>query len=293
MGFVSHEETQPLFSFHNEYSNWNWLFFPFEKNFEPNVVLVTSKKHKCLGPAFCLAYLLFVYYGPKYMKNRKPYDLKKALQYWNLFMAIISTWGMLRVLPHLLLYVSTVGFKASFCIPPRSGFGHGALGFWSTVFIYSKFIELVDTIFLVLRKRPLTFLHWYHHLTVLGFSWHAFLVEQPVGIYFCAMNYIVHSIMYSYYYCASVGKDASWFAVYVTTAQIAQMFIGAGITLAALFFVSQPSSGIPSSNPWLQQNKCIASKTNLYAALGVYISYLYLFCLFFWNRYFTVKKLVD
>lgn len=34
--------------------------------------------------------------------------------------------------------------------------------------------ELVDTLFIVLRKKPLIFLHWYHHITVLLFCWHAF-----------------------------------------------------------------------------------------------------------------------
>jgi elongation of very long chain fatty acids protein 6 len=204
MSVTSTHPYEPIFSFHSIYPNLNWFFFSFEKNFKPDNVLIASKQHKALGPIFCVIYLFFVWFGPKYMKNKKPYNLRKPLQYWNLFMTIISTWGMLRVIPHIVLYISHVGFKNSFCFPPAIGFGHGALGFWSAVFIYSKvleslnsqsilfelqFIELIDTVFLILRKRPLTFLHWYHHLTVLGFSWHAFIVEQPVGIYFCAMNY--------------------------------------------------------------------------------------------------------
>jgi elongation of very long chain fatty acids protein 6 len=36
----------------------------------------------------------------------------------------------------------------------------------------------VDTLFIVLRKKPLIFLHWYHHITVLLFCWHAFATQS-------------------------------------------------------------------------------------------------------------------
>lgn len=44
--------------------------------------------------------------------------------------------------------------------------------FWTTMFSFSKAIELVDTAFVVLRKRPLIFLHYYHHATVLVYVWY-------------------------------------------------------------------------------------------------------------------------
>lgn len=34
-------------------------------------------------------------------------------------------------------------------------------GFWTWLFVLSKLPELGDTIFIVLRKQPLIFLHWY------------------------------------------------------------------------------------------------------------------------------------
>jgi hypothetical protein len=45
-------------------------------------------------------------------------------------------------------------------------------GFWSLMFGYSKVIELGDTLFIVLRKRPLVFLHYYHHAAVLIYTSH-------------------------------------------------------------------------------------------------------------------------
>lgn len=274
----------PILAIEHEYPAVSWLFFPFEKRFEPFGTLRASKHHAWLGPVFCALYLLFVYLGPKFMQNRKPYDLRRPLQIWNFFIGFISAWGMVRVVPHLILYVARVGFRATLCIPPAVGYGFGAPGLWSAIFIYSKFVELIDTAFIILRKRQLTFLHWYHHATVLAFSWHAFIVEQPAGIYFCAMNYTVHAVMYFYYYLTSLGSKPPQWGVYVTATQIAQMLIGTSITILSLINISQISRKQIAPIPW-SQGECPVSRLNLYEALAVYATYLYLFSSFFWKRY--------
>lgn len=43
--------------------------------------------------------------------------------------------------------------------------------FWATMFVLSKVPELGDTVFIILRKQPLIFLHYYHHATVLVYAW--------------------------------------------------------------------------------------------------------------------------
>jgi hypothetical protein len=70
---------------------------------------------------------------------------------------------------------------------------------WQTMFMLSKFPELVDTVLLMLKGKELMFLHWYHHITVLAFCWYAYSVRSSAGIYFAVVNYFIHSLMYFYY----------------------------------------------------------------------------------------------
>ena len=54
--------------------------------------------------------------------------------------------------------------------------------------------ELLDTFFIVIHKKKLIFLHWYHHVSVLLYCWHSYVYKAPLGILFCVMNYGVHSM---------------------------------------------------------------------------------------------------
>lgn len=77
---------------------------------------------------------------------------------------------------------------------------HRPLAVWGWIFAMSKLIEFGDTAFIVLRKSPLPFLHWYHHITVFIYTWYALTPEpSALSTWFGSMNYIVHTAMYTYY----------------------------------------------------------------------------------------------
>ena len=126
----------------------------------------------------------------------KPFGLKGPLAVWNLLLALFSFVGFLRTAPHLINFLSRNGFYASVCIPAETNYGNGAVGLWTMLFIWSKVPELFDTAFVILRRKPLLFLHWYHHATVLMYCWHSYATGSSAGLYFIAMNYGVHALMY-------------------------------------------------------------------------------------------------
>lgn len=127
-------------NYSDKFSILEVFLFPFEKTFDAVSAIKFSKDHFWLGPLACIFYLLFVYAGPRYMKRRPAYDLRTPLRWWNLFCAVLSFWGMLRVVPHLWIYIRHVGMGTSLCAPPVVCFRRSAAGFWGTVFLYSKVI---------------------------------------------------------------------------------------------------------------------------------------------------------
>jgi len=220
----------------------------------------------------CAAYLVVCFGGRWIMRDRKPFDLRTPLALWNLFLATFSFMGSVRTVPFLLNTIYRRGVYNSVCAEPRPHYGHGPVGLWVTLFIFSKVPELVDTLFIVLRKKPLIFLHWYHHITVLLFCWHAFATQSSSGLYFVAMNYSVHAIMYFYYFLTAVGYRPFW-AQFVTVAQLSQMVVGVGVCGLNVYY--------------MQQNMpCNVDPENLKWGIIMYSSYFALFLKFFIERYF-------
>ena len=83
--------------------------------------------------------------------------------------------------------------------------------------------ELFDTFFIVIHKKPLIFLHWYHHITVLLYCWHSYVTKSPPGIFFVVMNYSVHASMYFYYFLMATKMRPKWLnPMIITTFQISQ-----------------------------------------------------------------------
>ncbi|KAI5685209.1 GNS1 [Leishmania braziliensis] len=113
----------------------------------------------------------------------------------------------------------------------------GPSAFYTALFMYLKTPELLDTVFLVLQRKPVSFLHWYHHIVTAMYCWHASYVLIPSGVFFSTMNYSVHSIMYFYYFLVMMGLRSSIrpFAPVITLLQVLQMFIGMYITVYTYF----------------------------------------------------------
>ena len=129
-----------------------------------------------------------------------------------------------------------------------------------------------DTVFIVLRKQRLIFLHWYHHITVLVYSWYSYKDQVAGGGWFMTMNYVVHSLMYTYYAArAARMRVPRPCAMVITATQIMQMVMG----LAVLGLVYH----------WKHEVRCPSYLDNIVWGSLMYLSYLVLFAVFFYKSY--------
>lgn len=258
--------------------NYSYLFY-YERKFF-NYAYRDSKREwmsrnwsKSLYYAF--AYIVVIFALKRIMKNRERFDLRGALVGWNLALAVFSALGAIRVWPEFIHAVSNYGVEYSVC---NNSFTHGVSGCWAWMFILSKVPELIDTIFIVLRKQPLIFLHWYHHATVLVYCWFSCRDFSASGRWFVVMNYTVHAFMYGYYaFRAMRFKIPKFVNITITFGQMSQMVFGIYVNVTA-YLVKK------------RGEKCQVSDENITWSFIMYASYFVLFFHFFYKAYIAPKS---
>ena len=168
-------------------------------------------------PMMCCIYGASIYTGRKYFENREAWSWRNSLALWNLGLSTFSTIGFCRMLPQLMHNLYHYGLWGQLCLDPESMIGSSTTGLWCMLFVLSKIPEFGDTFFIVIHKKKLMFLHWYHHISVLLCCWHSFVSKAPTGLFFGTMNYGVHSIMYFYYFLMAIRAKPKWFNPQVRT----------------------------------------------------------------------------
>jgi len=229
---------------------------------------------------FCAAaiYLTVVILGPKFMQNRQAFGLRNMLIVYNGFSVTLSLWMMYEFFVCSFLNPGFNLFCEDMDEDDRSPTTMRLINVHWWYFL-SKVIEFMDTFFFVLRKKnnQISFLHVYHHTSMLLLQW-SLVKYIPGGVsYFGPMlNCFIHTLMYAYYGLAAIGPHMQkylWWKKYLTRMQMAQF---------VCIFLYCANAVMHSAQPMV--------KTMLWIHWIYMISLFYLFNLFYQTSYIRKTK---
>ncbi|RDD42867.1 Elongation of very long chain fatty acids protein 4 [Trichoplax sp. H2] len=233
--------------------NWYYSYCEYLQQSDPRVK--NWPLMESLTPTLIISclYLLVVYVGPKIMRSREALNLNRIMIIYNFCIVLLSFHMFRKVLMCAILanYSWTKCQSVVFSKDPNE-FKMAEI-LW--LYYFSKIIELLDTIFFILRKKEsqITFLHVYHHASMMILWW--LNVKWGAGgqAFFGPLcNSLIHVFMYLYYGLSALGpkyRKYTWWKKYMTTMQLTQFVIVIIHTILGLVYVGDCS--YPTWMKWL------------------------------------------
>lgn len=190
-------------------------------------------------PAVTLAliYLFIVIFGPRYMKHREAFHVLSSILFvYNIALVILSAY----MVEEIVVGIYRSGYNL-FCQRLTVSTDKNEMQVTNALWYYyfSKAIEFMDTVFMIIRKRnnQITFLHVFHHSTML-IIWWIVMTWIPGGQAWFGpvLNSAVHVFMYGYYGLSVIPslRDKLWWKRYITLFQLFQFVLIFTHTLSGL-----------------------------------------------------------
>jgi len=101
----------------------------------------------------------------------------------------------------------------------------GTYGYWGWLFYLSKYYEFVDTWIIIAKGRKPEFLQTFHHVGAVFSCWSGVAYRSTSYYLFTTLNSFIHTIMYCYYACSTVGLQFKYKSL-ITTMQMIQFWVG-------------------------------------------------------------------
>ncbi|KAK5134763.1 hypothetical protein LTR08_006138 [Meristemomyces frigidus] len=224
------------------------------------------------------SYYVIVFGGRELMKGREPFKLNGLFKIHNFYLTMISGILLALFLEQLIPTLTRHGVFYAIC-DYNGGWTPQLVTLYYLNYL-TKYLELIDTLFLVLKKKPLTFLHTYHHGATALLCYTQLLGNTAVSWVPITLNLTVHVVMYWYYFQSARGIRI-WWKKYITMLQILQFVIDLGF----VYFASY-TYFTASYFPWLPSaGLCAGEEFAAFAGMGILSSYLVLFIGFYVSTY--------
>ncbi|KAI9170809.1 putative elongation of fatty acids protein [Paramyrothecium foliicola] len=250
-----------------------------EFKFVPGKTTLSSLSEVTISLA---VYLVVIFGGREIMRDRKALQLNALFKFHNFCLSFFSALLLALFIEQLAPSLMRNGFYQNIC--GDDGWTPQLVTLYYMNYI-TKYIELIDTVFLMVKKKPLTFLHCYHHPATAMLCYTQLLGTTPVSWVPITLNLAVHVIMYWYYFQSARGVKV-WWKEWITRFQITQFVIDLGVVYWATW------DGLASKRwPWMPHyGKCAGEEFAAASGCTILSSYLVLFISFYIETYRRASK---
>jgi fatty acid elongase 3 len=223
------------------------------------------------------SYLAIIFGVREIMKDRSPQRLNTLFRIHNAFLSV----GSLILLVLMMEEVGSIRLtNTTYGTMCDETSWTERLEFYYMINYYFKYIELFDTVFLALKKKPLAFLHVFHHSATALLCFVQLNGKTSVSWVVISLNLAVHVIMY-YYYFATAGGAKIWWKKYLTSMQIIQFIID----IVIVYFGTYQHYAATHYHHLPHWSNCAGTETAALFGCGLLTTYLGLFINFYIQTY--------
>lgn len=272
----SYENKRPLWNLFDKYLTYltQGRFSPKTFNFKVGVVPLSNSS----TVLFVISLYYTLIFGGQYvLKGTKPLKLNTLFQLHNFCLTSVSLVLLILLLEQIIPIIYQNGLFFAIC-------DAGALTQpIMTVYYINyliKYFEFLDTIFLVLKHKKLTFLHTYHHGATVLLCYTELVGYTTISWVPISLNLAVHVLMYWYYFLSARGVKV-WWKRLITIFQILQFILDLSFIYFATYtkIVHYLRLDLPHCED------CFGSVTSTLAGCFIISSYLFLFISFYIETY--------
>ncbi|KAI8149602.1 GNS1/SUR4 family-domain-containing protein [Fennellomyces sp. T-0311] len=231
--------------------------------------------------ATCITYFVVIFGGRYLMTNLPAQRFQYLFQFHNFLLTLVSGALLALMVEQLFPMVYNHGLLYAVC---NQDAWTQQLELLYYLNYLVKYWELFDTVFLVVKKKKLEFLHYYHHSLTMVLCFSQLGGRTSVSWVPITLNLTVHVLMYYYYFRTAAGAKI-WWKRYLTTMQITQFIID----LFAVYFCSYTYFAYTYWPHLPNMGSCAGTETSALFGCALLSSYLFLFINFYRITYQAKK----